>query len=178
MSIPTSPETPHTTPPYPHSPLLASPHTWLRTQKQSDRNTFIFASLRAFLHLYSESLPFALLLWGKCPCSDLELTNLPPVLGILSLAFSGILRWWQCPPFLPHHRVLLLLCVSPTGIPSLVSPDLTSHSCSRSHSSRPPSQHGFLSCPTGIRLRTSLSLPVQIRLCLTFSPLTSTLPNH
>ena len=176
MRFPTSPQTSHTTPPCPHSPLLVSPHTWLRTQKQSDRNMFIsqLLGLSASVFIFS----FVLLLWGKCPPSDLELANLPPVLGILSLAFSGISRWWQWPPFLLHHQVLPLFRISPTCIHSLVSPDLTSHSCSCFLPFFLPSFTAWiLELSTGIWPLTPPSQPVQIGFCTTYSPLTPMLPN-
>lgn len=91
----------HTTSPYLHSPVLALPHAWLRKQKQSDWN-IIFAICwpLSLSVLYSYSLPLVLLLWGggERPSSYLTLTNPPPMRGILSLAFSRILWWWQGPP--------------------------------------------------------------------------------
>lgn len=62
MRFPTSPQTSHTTPPCPHSPLLVSPHTWLRTQKQSDRNMFIsqLLGLSASIFVFSVFCPVAM----------------------------------------------------------------------------------------------------------------------
>lgn len=136
------PSTPHTTPLVLASYLIKDTEEirWEHADlcQQPDSGPFCI--------LYSYSLPFILLLWGKHPRSDLELTNLPPALGILSLAFSGILRWRQRPSFLPHHWALPLFHTSPTCTHFLVPPDLTSHSRSYFHSSCPHSQHGFLSC--------------------------------